>query len=183
MYLFIISLSLILVLGCQIFSPLSGLKSTAESVATDVNAGKEFLGTGEAFVTEVAGSGAAETAKAFVTQEVPRLKETAQAIATDVLVTPSDVPDDIPIMEGEKSAFVGSVKALSYIIEKEFSAVLDFYETEMPTKGWTKIESSSGTAGSQAELHFEKDGRSATVVIAQVPFTLKTMVVINLAEK
>jgi len=181
-YLCVVSLFLTLNLGCQLFSTLGGLKSTAESVATVVNTGREFLGTGEAFVTEVVGSGAVETAKAFVTQEVPILKETAQAIATDVFATPSDVPEDIPIMEGKKSAFVGSARAISYIVERDFLAVLDFYQEEMPAKGWTKVEYGTVTTDTQAELHFEKGERSVIIIIAQVPFTAKTMVVVTIEE-
>jgi hypothetical protein len=147
-----------------------------------VNSGRELLGTGEALITEVAGSGAAQTAKAFVTQEAPLLKETAQAIATNVLATPSDVPEDIPVMEGEKSAFVGSARAISYIVEQDFLTVLDFYQQEMPANGWTKAEYGTTITDTQAELHFEKGERTVIIVIAQVPFTAKTMVVITIEE-
>ncbi len=196
--LFVASLFLLLSLGCQFFSTLSGLKTTAESVATEVKTGREFLGTGEAFVTEVAGSDAVATAKAFVTdvadsnvvitakafvtQEVPVLKETARAIVTDALATPSEVPEDIPIMEGEKSAFVGSAKAISYILERDFLTVLNYYQEEMLAKGWAKVEYGTVTTDTQAELHFKKKGRTAIVVIAQVPFTAKTMVVITIEQ-
>ena len=169
-------------LGCQIVSTIGGVKSNANAVATEIGGGREIIGTGEAFVTDIAGSGAVETAQAFVTQEIPSLKETAQAIATRALATPSDVPEDIPIMEGEKNAFVGSARGISYIMDTDFQVVLGFYQSEMPARGWAEIEYGTVVADNQAELHFEKGGRKVIVVIAKIPFTSKTMVVITIED-
>ena len=181
-YAIVISLLMASSLGCQLVSNLGRLKGTAEAVATEAQSGRKILGTGEAIATQVAGSGAVGTAQAFVTQGIPSLKETAQVMATEILATPSELPEDIPIMQGEKSAFVGSARAISYIVEKDFQVLLDYYLGEMPAKGWTKIDYGTVIADTQAELHYQMDHRSVIVVIAQIPFTDKSMVVITLEE-
>ena len=88
-------------------------------------------------------------------------------------------------MPGETSAFVGSAQAISYVTTAEFNKVVDFYKSEMPNKGWKSTDSGTepsvaAPGMSNAELHFEKDTRKATVMITEIPFVGQTTVVINL---
>jgi hypothetical protein len=83
-------------------------------------------------------------------------------------------------MEGEKSAYVGSAQAVSYFIGAGFDTVLDFYRREMENQGWSKTDYGTALTETYAELHYEKDGRKAVVVITEVPFVNRTTVVITL---
>lgn len=192
-----ISILTIVSLGCGLVSQVSGLKSTAQSVGTVVEGGRELLGTGQAIATQVdetgfkrtlqaaatrvGESGLKETVEAAVTQiEDSGLRETVQAMATDIFISPEDVPPDIPIMAGEKSAFVGSQQAISYFVKSDFVSVLAFYQQEMPARGWSKIDYGTTITDSTAELHYEKPGQKATVVITEVPVVDQVTVVITL---
>jgi hypothetical protein len=90
-------------LGCSFFSQLgnrfSVARGTVAGVATDVQEGRDLLGTARAITTDVGGSGLIRTAQAmatsagesgllstaetFATQQGPELKETVQAFATE----------------------------------------------------------------------------------------------------
>ena len=90
-------------MACSLFSgignQITGVKETAQSVATGVQEGQHLITTAKALATEVGGSGLLETAqsaatevgesgvvktaKAVVTEQGPGLLETAKAVATD----------------------------------------------------------------------------------------------------
>jgi hypothetical protein len=196
-YIWAISILAVISLGCGLVSQVSGLKSTAQSVGTAVESGRELIGTGQAIATQVdetgfketlqaaatkvGESGLKETVEAAVTQiEDSGLRETVQAMATDIFISPEDVPPDIPIMAGEKSAFVGSPQAISYFVNTDFASVLAFYQQEMPAQGWGKIDYGTTITDSTAELFYEKPGQKATVVITEVPVINQVTVVITL---
>ena len=143
-YLWTICLLVVFTFGCSLVTRVSGLKSTAMVVQTQVQSGREVFGTGEAVVTkkggslvntveaaatqveksglpqttqavvtEVSGSSLPKTAEALVTQvSNGGLQETAKSVVTQVYTSPEQAPQDIPIMEGEKNAFVGSPLAI-----------------------------------------------------------------------
>jgi len=136
-------------------------------------------------------SGMVETAIAIMPtmqSVVTKIAPTFESKTTQVYSSPNEVPPDIPIMPGEISAFVGSPQAFSYVITADFNQVVNFYKTEMPSKGWTAMnaggESSSMAPGmSNAELNFQMGNRKATVVITEIPFVGQTTVVINLENQ
>jgi hypothetical protein len=58
----------------------------------------------------------------------------------------------------------------------------------MLNKGWTSVDSGTGPSVevpgmSNAELHFQKDTRKATIIITEIPFVGQTTVVINLEDQ
>jgi hypothetical protein len=119
---------------------------------------------------------------------ITEIAPTFEAITTQVYTSPEDAPADIPIIPGETSAFVGSAQAISYVTTSDFNQVVDFYKTEMLNKGWTSVDSGTGPSVevpgmSNAELHFQKDSRKATVIITEIPFVGQTTVVINLEDQ
>jgi hypothetical protein len=192
-----ISLLAIISLGCGLISQVNGLRSTAQSVGTVVEGGRELLGTGQAIATQadesgiietlqaaatkVGESGLQETVQAAATQiEDAGLRETVQAMATDIFIAPEDVPADIPVIAGEKSDFVGSPQAISYFVKTDFNSVLSFYQQEMPARGWSKIDYGTTITDTSAELFYEKGGRRVTVFIAEVPIVNQVAVVITL---
>ena len=82
-----ITLMVSVTLGCGLFTnaaeQISGVKETVGSVATDVQTGRDILGTAKAIVTDVGGSGLIETAQALATGVGDSgFLSTAQAFAT-----------------------------------------------------------------------------------------------------
>ena len=184
-------------LSCGIINTVNELRSTVEDAGTYIEQGRELVGTGQALVTNVQGSGMVETAQALATQfDESGIKETAQAYATqfnnaDYLQTaqavttqfalsPDNVPEDIPLVEGEKNAFIASPQAISYFVGAAFDQVLSFYQREMPANGWIPLMQGTVVTDSTAELNYEKNGRTAKVVITAAPIIDQTSVVISL---
>jgi hypothetical protein len=188
-FLLMISLLVAGSLGCQLVNSVrEGVKlvGTGQAVATDFKALTTQIvppGIGEtaqALVTQVDESGVLKTAQAAITENAPGLGETAQAAVTQVYTSPEQAPPDIPIMDGEKSAFVGTSQAVSYFINAEFKDAVDFYKKEMPAKGWQADTTKDTTSDNLVELHFTKDNRTATVVITQIPFVGQTTIAITI---
>jgi len=85
-------------LACNLVNQLDVARETVQSVATDVQEGRDFIATAraiataaegsgfiqtvQAMATEVGESGFLETAQAFATEQGPGLVETARAVAT-----------------------------------------------------------------------------------------------------
>lgn len=160
----------------------SGLPQTAQAVATQVAAGG-LERTIQAVATEIDESGVPATLQAAVTEVVEGgLPQTAQAAITQVVLSPENVPEDIPLFYGEKSAFVGTPQTISYFVSADFNEVLTFYQGQMPDKGWTKVDYGTVITSSSAELHYEKAGRKATIVITRVPVLNQTTIVITLQD-
>ncbi len=176
-------------LGCQLVDNIKGgfqMVSTGKAVATDIGAlATQIMPAGieetaQALVTEMDQSGIIETAQSAITENIPEMGETAQAFTTEVYTSPEEAPADIPIIAGETSAFIGSPKAVSYFVSLDLKDVLDFYKREMPNNGWQQLTAQGFTNENMAELHFEKGGRKAVLVITQVPFVGQTTVVITI---
>lgn len=196
-FIWVVSLLVVFSLGCGLVTQIKGLKSTAEVAGTAVESGRELLDTVQAIATqvdvsgvkvtllaaatEVGESGFKETLQAISTQvEDSDFRETVQAAATQIFIPPEDIPEDIPVMDGEKNAFVGSSQAISYFIDADVGLVLEFYQREMPARGWSKIDYGTMVTDVSAELHYEKEDRKATVVISEVPVLGQVTVVITI---
>ena len=197
----IITLLISVTLGCSVFSRvgqrIGGAQATVGAVATDVQTGRNILGTAEAIVTDVGGSGFLSTAQALATEQGPELMATLQAYATDqgpglmetaqsmgTAVAPmlGEAPTDIPIIQGEAENLVSTSFLVTYETALESKQVIDFYNTEMVANGWTKVKEE--TLGDAITLlTFEKTGRSAVVTITNNSLTGKTMVVIAIQPK
>jgi len=183
-YMLLISLIVAATMGCKLIENVRStvqLASTGVAVATDIGA----------LITEIVPPGVEETVQAGMPTMLAAITEiapTLEAITTQVYTSPEDAPADIPIIPGETSAFVGSAQAISYVTTSDFNQVVDFYKTEMLNKGWTSVDSGTGPSVevpgmSNAELHFQKDSRKATVIITEIPFVGQTTVVINLEDQ
>jgi len=176
-------------LGCQLVNNIKDtvqMVGTGQAVATDFGALSTELippgieETAQALITEVDTSGMLETAQAAITEQAPVLGGTLEALSTDLYTSPQDVPPDIPIMDGERSAFVGAAQAVSYLINAEFDDVVNFYRTEMPQKGWQEASVDTPSTSSLIEMKYTKDGRTATIVITQIPIVGQTTIVITI---
>jgi hypothetical protein len=176
-------------LGCQLVNNITNTVNavgTGKAVATNIGelatqmipAGIEE--TAQAVATKFEESGIVETAQSAITEQVPEIKDTVQAISTEVYTSPEDAPEDIPIMEGERSAFVGTSQSVTYTINAEFKDVVAFYKQQMPVKGWQQSGSGNSSSESLEQMKWEKGGREASVLITQIPFVGQTIVTITI---
>lgn len=115
----------------------------------------------------------------MITEMAPLTTQMAP-LTTEMGISSGDAPADIPIMEGTTTGLVATAQSVSYFINADLNQALTFYQTEMPKNGWTQVESGSRVGESDAELHFEKDGRKAIVILATIPFVNQTTVVITI---
>jgi hypothetical protein len=202
-------------LGCGLFSSIgerfTGVKATVGSVATEVQTGREILGTAKAVITNVGGSGLLETAQAlatnmgdssflstafateqgpelqatlhaFATEQGPGLLETVQAMGTAAAPLLGQAPADIPIVQGELENLISTSLLVTYGTSIDSKLVVDFYNNGMVANGWTKVnEEALGDAITL--LTFKKLGRLASVTVTGNAVTGKTMVVIAIEPK
>jgi hypothetical protein len=215
-HLWIISFLVVFVFACRAFTGLQEDVDTArdqvESVATDIQQGRDLLGTARAIATQVGGSGLIrtaqalatqagesgllETAQAFATAQGPGLIETALAVATQegpsILATaqayiteaaPGDAPEDIPILDGDKEMFFQSSQMVSYVISLPYMQVVEYYKSQMPANGWAKEDQDWVEGETVSNLQFEKTNRRASVVVTPAPGGSKTTVLILIETK
>lgn len=176
-------------MGCRLVNNIKEgvqLVGTGRAVATDFGSISTELippgiqETAQALITDVDTSGILETAQAAITEQAPVLGGTVQAFSTEIYTSPEQAPPDIPIMEGEKSAFVGTAEAVSYFLNADLKDAVNFYRTEMPKNGWQEDTSDNVSSDNLVELKFTKGGRTASVVVTQVPFVGQTTIVITI---
>jgi hypothetical protein len=171
--------------GEAIVSQVGGIVTQVGGIVTQVDVGAITTQMG-AMVTQIDPEKMATQMAPMVTQMGSMITEMAPMttqiapLTTQLGISSGNAPDDIPIMDGEKNGFVASPQAVSYFINTDLQKALAFYQTEMPKKGWTLVESGTRIGDNDAELHFEKDGRKAIVILALIPFVNQTTVVITL---
>ena len=181
-----LSLLVIVSLACGLTDTAERLQEGAQAVETIQGIVTQIDETGiretvQAVGTDFGESGIPETAQAVTTELAEKgFQETAQAFATDIVIQPGEVPPDIPIMEGEKSAFVGQENTITYTIDEEFKHVLDFYQSEMPARGWTKVEGASVISDRFASLQFTKSGQRVDVILTAIPILEQVTVLITM---
>lgn len=185
----------------------SSARETVEFAATKIDEGRDLLGTAQALTTQVAGeniiptaqalatqlgeSGIMETARAVATEQGPGILSTAMAIATQqgpsalataqayvTQVSQGTPAEDIPVIEGNKEMFFQSARLVSYLTSLPYDQVLEYYKTQMPARGWVKVDRDGFETGSAANLVYEKDTRRAMVSIGSASAGGKTVVVI-----
>ena len=189
-------------IGCNLVSNVTqrvgGVEKTAQSVATGLQSGREIITTGQALATNIGGNSIVQTAQAFVTEQAPGVEKTVQAFATNqgpgleqtiqALATQSgsttgQAPQDIPLVEGDKTNLVTSGTFVTYFTSMDFKSVLSFYETQMPVNGWTKVDNESVQSGNSAVLVYDKPSRKATVTLGVNPTDNSTVVAISISQK
>ena len=158
----------------------SRLFSTAVAIATEQ--GSQFFGTAQAFVTQE-GPGLIETAQAlateqgpavkgtvqaFATEQGPELVATAQALATQIAIGTPQVPEDIPLIEGERKNLTSLLGMVAYSTSIPYNDVLAFYLAEMPANGWEIVGDGTYQIPNTAVLNYQKVDRKATVSLSVV---------------
>jgi hypothetical protein len=153
-----------------------------------VNTGQAFVTKVEGFATEFIPPGMGETMQAVgptiqaIAPTIQAVQPTMQAFMTEMPKPDGEAPPDIPLMEGERSAFMASSSNVSYMVDADQQAVVDFYKREMPNNGWRLVDSGAAQMPNSTELNFEKDNRKAKVLIMEMPFMGKTNVIITIEE-
>jgi hypothetical protein len=176
-------------LGCQLVNNIkNGVNavSTGRAVVSEVGALATQIipggldETAQAIATKFDESGIVETAQSAITEQVPEIKDTVQAISTEVYTSPEGAPADIPIMDGERSAFIGTSNSVTYTINADFNHVVDFYRQQMPINGWQQSGSGNSSSENLDQTKWEKGGRTANVLITQIPFVGQEIVTITI---
>ena len=93
-----------------------------------------------------------------------------------------NIPDDIPIIDGEKGELFSSEKVVSYHTPLNLDTVLSFYQDQMVVNGWETKEGNVITADA-ALLYFEKGNREATITLSHSAGENRTIVMIIIQEK
>ncbi len=186
-------------LACSLLSGVTDqgqdLLTTAQSLATDIDGG-EILSTVEALATEVVPGDMLATVQAAATGFDPEdMLATADALGTqaasqggDQLATAQalatqaggEAPDDIPLVDGEKSDLFTSPFVVSYATSLDLASVTEFYQVEMPANGWDFDEETSVISDFASVLMYRKTDRTATVTITPIPGMAQTIVQILL---
>lgn len=100
----------------------------------------------------------------------------------DDMLGSDEIPDDIPILDGEIEELVSSEKIVSYTTAFDFDTVLTFYQEQMPINGWTAQEGNV-FSDNMALLYFENVDREATITISHNVGENKTTIMIIIQEK
>jgi hypothetical protein len=158
----------------------SGISETAQAWATQI-ADSGFKETGQALATQYVDSGIQETVQAYATEfKDSHILETAQAVSTQFSLSPENKPEDIPVLEGEKNAFITSPYLISYFIKVPFDEALAFYQREMPANGWNVKENTTVISKENAEISYEKGNLSAKVTISALPIINQISIIIDI---
>ena len=212
-----ITLMVSVTLGCGLFTnaaeQISGVKETVGSVATDVQTGRDILGTAKAIVTDVGGSGLIETAQAlatgvgdsgflstaqaFATQQGPELQATLQAFATE---QGPGLLETAQAMGTSAAPLLGAAPADIPIVQGEVESLVS---TSLVVSYGTPLDSAQVVDFYNAEMlnngwikvneeplgdaltvmNFEKQDRLASITITGGSLTGKTMVVIAIQPR
>ena len=90
-------------------------------------------------------------------------------------------PEDIPVPENaEDLQALGMMGMLTYQSASTPEELVDFYKAEMPKNGWTEVSADVMTG--MANLEYNKEDRTATIMITPDSDTGKTAVMITTGE-
>lgn len=150
---------------------------TVQAIATT---GQEIATQVQGIATEVSESGALETAQAMATEfEDSGMLETVQVAVTEI--ASGEGPENIPIIEGETSNFIGTSSLVSYTTTLDFDQVKSFYEQQMPAYGWQTGDDLTISSPTYAVLSYQNAEQEAMVTLSTVGNN--TVVLINITPK
>ena len=109
------------------------------------------------------------------------LEATAQALADQY--EPSEIPPDIPVVEGPKENLFSSKGAVTYGTLLPFDKVVNFYKTEMPKNEWIPKGEGDVFADNVMIINFTKPNRDAIVTLSHENNTNLTIVLISIQPK
>ena len=142
-----------------------GLLETVQALATDK--GPEVKATLQAFATEQ-GPDVKATLQAFATEQGPEVVATAKGLVTQIAAETPVVPEDIPLVEGERNNLTALLGMVTYSTSLPYADVLSFYLAEMPAHGWELMSEGTYQIPNSAVLNYHKADRKATVSMSVV---------------
>lgn len=155
-------------LSCSLLSDIrettGEARQTAESLATTVQQGRDALATGQAVATQVLGSEAIQTARAFATQHGPSAIATAEALATQY--GPSAVETARALATEYGPSALGTAQAVATQYGPRAAATLQAWATE---QGAGMVETAAAAAGSGASAVATLLASSGSEVPADIP--------------
>jgi len=177
---------------------LSGIAESARQVESAALTAQALATQGQEIVTQVQGSGVMQTAAALATQaEESGLVGTAQAVITEipeegknvystveVVLTQGaygEAPSNIPLVNDQIKDFFGSSSLVSYNTPMDLTAVVDFYNQEMPKYGWQTGDDTTVVTSSYAILSFKNPNQKSTITLTVNPFNGDTIVLISIS--
>ena len=192
------------VIACSTLSELAEKAQSAENVANTIQAmattGQEIATQAQGLATQIGGSGVMQTAMAIATEfDDSGLKGTLEVMLTQVPGQSSDIqstigvvltqgaygeaPSNIPIIDGQLTAFFGSPNIVTYNTSISFQDVLNFYRTEMPEYGWKDGDATSVETSTSAKIPYENANQRVSITISINPLNNETIVLVNIYSK
>lgn len=113
--------------------------------------------------------------------EIDEILGDFEGIIDDVIGS-ENIPNDIPIVDGELGDLFGSENVVSYQTPLNLDTVLSFYQEQMVVNGWETKDGNVITADA-ALLYFEKNNREATITLSHSAGENITIVMIIIQEK
>lgn len=130
------------------------------------------------FVTTSKGPDLFETVVSFVSDKIPLVETTPEAVETKIPYS-----TDIPIPRGRNEELDSAGMVTAFSTNFEFEEIIEFYEKEMPEYGWKRLDSISRIDSNRALIHFRKGERLAIVSIFNNKESSKTIVQISVQDE
>jgi hypothetical protein len=177
---------------------ISNIGEKAQQIESAAQTAQALATAGQEIVTQVQGSGVLQTAAALATQaEESGLVGTIQAVITEipedgknvystveVVLTQGaygEAPSNIPLVNNEIKDFFGSSNLVSYTTPMDLSAVVGFYNQQMPNFGWQTGDDTTVSTSSYAILSFKNSDQKATITLSLNPLNGDTIVLISIS--
>jgi hypothetical protein len=156
------------------------LLATAHTVATQIS-NADPLRTAEAFATVQARTAAQNTKLGESPNPPPR--ETITPTGGGTGPGGSILPEGIAVPEFTLFNFFSSLNFVSFSSKETLNTLTEFYLVEMQKNGWTILNLGTYITISDAQLHYEKNDRKATITIQLNPISERVSVVITILNK
>lgn len=156
------------------------LLATAHTIATQIS-NVDPLRTAEAFATVQARTAAQNTNSGESPNPQPRetLTPTGGRTGPDGRI----LPDGIAVPEFNLINFFSSPNFVSFSSKETLNTLTEFYLVEMQENDWTILNLGTYITISDAQLHYEKNDRKATITIQLNQISERVSVVIIILNK
>jgi hypothetical protein len=188
----------IVALSALACNAISNIGERARQIESAAQTAQALATTGQEIITQVQGSGVLQTAAALATQaEESGLVGTLQAVITEipgdgknvystveVVLTQGaygEAPSNIPLVNDEIKDFFGSNNLVSYTTPMDLTAVVDFYNQQMPNFGWQTGDDTTVVTSSYALLSFQNPDQKVTITLSLNPLNRDTIIIISIS--
>jgi len=177
-------------------SPQAGTEQVARASSIDA-AQLEKMETAQALATQMQGGDPIATAAAFVTAQAkayeqemaslptlnPPPPQTPSPIETEGNSSKQEIPEDIPIPDGEIDNLYSSATFLSFTTLQDIKTLTQFYLTHMSAFGWKYDEAGTYIGETDSQLNYQKQQKKTTISMHTNPVSGIVTVVISVYQK